>query len=83
MIGKQLDKMVMERISTVRESGGIIDRHTVQCIGTGVLSVKAPESMKANGGSIELTDAWAKSLLYRMGYKKRAATTGKLQLPEG
>lgn len=75
--------MVMGRIVAARESGAVVDRHVVQCIGQAVVATKSPMSLVENGGSIQLTEAWAKSILIRMGFKKRCATTGKLPLPEG
>ena len=83
LLGEDLDKAVMSRVLTARDSGAVIDRHVVQCIGQAVMSVKSPMSLVKNGGHIQLTEAWAKSLLNRLGFKKRSATTGKLPLPQG
>lgn len=82
-LGTELDKLVIERVKMIRENGGVISRATVQSIGKAVLTVKDPKSLAANGGTITLGEGWAKSLLQRMGYSKRAATTGKLTLPTG
>ena len=37
--------------------------------------------LKENGGHIDITDSWSRSILKRMGFKKRCSTSGKLQLP--
>ena len=83
LLGNELDAKVIDRIKSVRQSGGIIDRHVVQCIGRAIVSVKEPLSLVENGGNIALTEGWAKSLLHRIGFTKRNATTGKLPLPDG
>lgn len=72
----------MDRIKSARMSGAVVDRHVVQCIGQAVVEVKSPLSLAENGGNIKISEAWAKSLLFRMGFTKRASTTGKLPLPE-
>lgn len=81
MLGRELDTTVRKRLEAIRESGGVVNRHIVQCVAKGVLKAVDPMSLSENGGHVDIGDPWARSILHRMGYTKRAATTGKLQLP--
>lgn len=65
----------------VRQSSGVVNRHIAMCIAKGVMKAVNPMKLMENGGNIEITESWARSLLSRMGFSKRNATTGKLELP--
>ena len=47
----------------------------------GVCYSKSPMGLKENGGHIDITESWSRSILKRMGFKKICSTSGKLQLP--
>ena len=50
-------------------------------MGEGVLLSKDPLKFHSNGGEIEITKAWAKSVLGRMGYRKRKGmNAGKISV---
>ena len=74
-LGK-LDDEVQRRLKLIRESGGRVDANIACAVAQAVHKVKGPNT------DIDITKGWAKSLFQRMGYTKRAATTGKLNLPK-
>lgn len=78
MVGDELDRLTMTRIKMATDSGGVVNRAIAQCVGQAVISVKAPAILAVNGGSIILTEAWARLLLNSMGFSKRES-----QLPDG
>ena len=73
---RKLDDEVQRRLKLIRESGGRIDSSIACAVGQAVHKVKGANT------NINLTKGWAKSLFRRMGFTKRAATTGKLNLPK-
>ena len=46
-------------------------------VAEGVLLSKDPSKLSSNGGEIVITKSWAKSILRRMGYRKRKGTNAK------
>lgn len=53
----------------------------VMAVAEGVLLSKDPSKLGSNGGQIVITKAWAKSILGRMGYRKRKGTNaGKISV---
>lgn len=39
LLGERLDEVVKAKVKAVRDSAGIIDRHTVQCLGFATMQV--------------------------------------------
>ena len=60
-------------------SGGVINRQQLINNGNGVIRANNPEMFKELGGTIELTDSWARSVLKSLNLSKRRATTGKVE----
>lgn len=81
LFGKELDTLTQDHIRKLRSKGSVINAHVVKALGEGILLAKAPYKLASNGGDIEVTKAWAKSLLARMGYSKRRGTNaGKVSV---
>ena len=49
-------------------------------IATGVIKANDPNILREFGGSLELTEGWAHSVLKSMDWVKRKGTTGKVEL---
>ena len=58
-------------------AGTAISHHIVMAIGNGV--VKSNNSIKENGGSLQLMEDWARGVLKSMNLVKRKGITGKIQ----
>ena len=61
----------------MRESGGAVNSRIAMSAARGLLLHFNPSMLKENGGHIELSKNWALSLLERMKFVKRKATTSK------
>ena len=62
----------------LRKRGGVVNTSIA------IATAKALIDKSKNRSSFCIpTASWAKSLFHRMGFKRRAATTGKLMIPEG
>ena len=70
---------IKEVIVGVRLSGAVISRRMVICIGNGVLKANDPNTLSEFGGTITLTEDWARGILRSMDWVKRKATTGKVE----
>ena len=51
----------------------------VTAIGTGVVKGNEPNLLKEYGGTLELTEIWARTVLNSMDWVKRKGTTGKVE----
>ena len=81
LLGKELDGIVQEYIKGLRKNKAIVNTSIVMAVAEGVLLSKDPSKLGSNGGQIVITKAWAKSILGRMGYRKRKGTNaGKISL---
>ena len=59
------------------QRGGVISRNIAVSVATVLL--ERDESL----GKIKITETWAKSLLKRMGFVRRAKTSSTVEIPEG
>ena len=57
------------------DNGAVINTAITIATATGVVCKRDMSLLKENGGSLELTKNWAKSMLYRMGFVKRRGNT--------
>ena len=62
-------------IKAVREGGGVITTAIAMAAATAIVRRTDRNLLSENGGPIDITVNWAKSLLYRMGYVKRRGST--------
>ncbi len=75
MIGEDLDKKVQLYVKQLRRTHATVNTAIVLSAGEGIVLGLDPSLLSRNGGTIELTRDWAKSLMQRMGLIKRKATT--------
>lgn len=79
LLGDDLLKKIKDIIIGTRLAGGVINRRTVLCIANGVVKANQPNLLKEFGGTLQLTDRWARYLLSKaMRWVKRKGTTGKV-----
>ena len=64
-------------MSGTRAAGTAISRRIVMVIGNGVVRSNSPTLLKENGGSLELTEDWARGVIKSMNWFKRKGTTQK------
>lgn len=72
-----MDAQVQRRLKLIRESGGRVDTTIALSVARAISKVRNPQTAQPH-----LERGWARSLFKRMGFTQRAATTGKLRLPE-
>ena len=74
LIGK-----VKDIATGTRQIGGFINRRQILNIDEGVIRENNPDILKEFGGTVELTDRWARSILTTLNWRKRKGTTGKVK----
>ena len=77
LLGEKLDSKVQFYIKSVRDSGGVVNSAIVRAAAKGIVLSHDRSLLFENGGHIELTKSWSKSLLKRMNMVKRKGTTSK------
>ena len=71
-------KKVKGIVMGTRLAGGVINRRQVMCIAKGVVKANNPHLLTEYGGSLELTNGWARNILKSFGWVKRKGITGKI-----
>ena len=77
MLGDEIDQKVQLYIKQVSNRGGVISRSIAISV------VKVLLERDESFGKIKITETWAKSLLKRMGYVRRAKTSSTVDIPDG
>ena len=80
LLGESLDRMVQKYLKKVREGGGVVTARVVVAAVRAIILTQDRSKLVEFGGHIELNRAWAFSLLRRMKFVKRKATTAKSKL---
>ena len=80
LLGEDLDKVVQNYLEKLREFGGCVSSGIVVVAARGIVLTYDRSLLKEFGGHIELTKFWARSLIKRMKYVKRRATTTKSKM---
>ena len=75
MLGEELDEKVKTYVQVLRSNGAPIGSSVVMAVDLGMIRAHDRTLLVEHGGHIAITKAWAMSLLQRMGYVKRKATT--------
>ena len=75
LLKESVDAEVQAIIRSMRDGGAVVNTSITIAVATGVVRKRDRFSLKENGGSLELTKSWAKSLLHRMGFVKRRGNT--------
>lgn len=75
-----LDQMVQKFILALRSIGGLVS--TTIAISTAKALIARNPHLGLNHIDLD-SSSWARSLLRRMGFRRRMKTTGKVEIPEG
>ena len=75
MLG-DLDGKVQLYVKAARENGAAVGTRVVMAAAEGIVTKFARLKLASNGGHINITETWARSLLRRMGYTQRKGTKG-------
>ena len=71
----ELDGKVQQYVRSLRRAGTPVNARIVIATAEGIIKATDRTMLIENGGHIQLTLAWAYSLLQRMGFVQRKATT--------
>ena len=77
LLGETLDKKVQQYLTRVRDGGGVVSARIAMAAARGILMSCNRSRLVEFGGDVELNRQWAYSLLSRMKFVKRKATTSK------
>ena len=77
MLDDALLVKVKDIVLSTSMSDGIINRQQLVNTGNGVGIANNPEILKEFGGTIQLTEGWARSVLKSLNWLKRRVTTVK------
>ena len=75
LLGKKIDAEIKAIITAMRDNGAVVNTAIAIATATGVIRKRDKSLLIENGGPLELTKNWAKSLLFRMGFVKRRGNT--------
>ena len=67
-------------LNNLHTSGAAITRKVCIAVGNDVLSLRYPEKMAKNGGSISLSTIWERNVLKSLDWVKRRGTTAKREI---
>ena len=79
LLGNELDEKVQAYLRRVRDGGGVVSARIAIAAARGILLSTDKLKLLECGGHIQLNNTWAYSLLNRMKFVKRKATTAKSQ----
>lgn len=83
LLGKELDNQVQAYIKSLGDAGAVINSAITIGVAEGIIKKQHSSLLACNGGYISLTKTWALSILKRMGYvKRRASTKAKVPVAE-
>ena len=77
LLGDHLDTVVQAYLLKLREAGGVVSARIVVAAARGIVMTYDKFKLEEFGGYIELNRPWANSLLVRMKFVQRKATTTK------
>ena len=77
LLGDKLDKLLQMYIRKIRDGGGSVSTRIVVAAARGLLLSYDKIKLEEFGGSLRLNRHWAYSLLRRMKFVRRKATTSK------
>ena len=66
LFGKELDQTIQGYITNLRAVGGVVNIFIVIGVARGIICARNSDMLLENGGHIQITKDWAKSLLRRM-----------------
>ena len=78
-----LDDNLIRKVKDIaigtRQAGGVINRRQIVNIPKGVVRANNPDILTEFGGTVELINRWARSILSDLNWSKRKGTTGKIE----
>lgn len=77
LLGNYYDGIIQLYVRMLREAGGSISASLVVAAATGILMTSNRGMLVEFGGHVQLNKYWARSLLQRMNFVQRKATTAK------
>ena len=75
LLGEELDQQVRTYVTSLRANGAMVNTIIVTSCAERIIKNHDSNLLASNGGHIVLTKAWGKSILHRMGFVKRRAST--------
>jgi hypothetical protein len=75
LVGEALDTQVQDYLLFLRRKGAVVKTSIAMGCAEGIVASFDANMLAHNGGHIAITKTWAKSLMQRMGFVKRRATT--------
>ena len=82
MLGKVIDTAVQDYVTAMRAVGGVVNTNICMAAAEGIVASRDQGLLAQHGGHIQITNAWARSLLTRMGYvKRKCSNAGKVAVP--
>ena len=80
LLRKTIDEKVKNFLLALRHKGGVVNTVVALAAAKALIAKSDEEHLKL----IQLDEtSWPKSLFQKMGFKKRPATTGRPEIPEG
>ena len=80
-----MDETVPKKVKDIaigtRATGGVINRKQILNIVKGVVKSNNPNALEEFGGSLDLTDRWARAVPKQLKWGKRKGTTGNVDSP--
>ena len=77
-----LDETLLKKVKNIsfgtRATGGVINREQILNIAKGVVRANNRNALKEFGGTLDLTDRWARDVLKQLIWSQRSGTTGKV-----
>ena len=74
-----LIKKVKDIAVGTRQAGDVINKRQIVNIAKDVVKENNPNILKKFGGTVELTNRWARSVLSDLNWSKRKGITGKIE----
>jgi len=82
LLGEKLDSYVEQYLKMLRDKGGMVNTALTMACAEGFVTNHDSNLLTTNGGYITTTKDWAKSLLQRMGFVERRASTSARITPD-
>ena len=80
ILNENLIKKVKDITIGTRAAGGVINRKQILNTAKGVIRANDPNALEEYGGTLNLTDRWARHVLTKIEWTKRKGTTTKVEL---
>ena len=81
LIGAELDKAIQDYLKALRSAGVVVNTAIVLAAAEGIISARyqVDGRLQKQGGDLNISKDWAKSLMTRMGFvKRKASNAGKI-----